>query len=234
MKQILVLLLLFVTCVDAFATWSIIVVDPRTKEIGIAGASCSYNCYGIGGIIPGKGAVIVQAMSDKDARDKGLEMVIAEVSPDEIIAAIRDPKFDPENQQYAVVSLKYLNSPGTYTGTSTNPFKGSLTTAGVSVQGNTLTNQSEIRHILDAVLQAQQQLLRIEDVLMIALEAGSKAGGDKRCGDQKATSAFITVAKPDDTRRKPWLDLVIFGQPKGGPNAVALLREKFDRWKAKK
>jgi uncharacterized Ntn-hydrolase superfamily protein len=55
---------------NALATWSIIIVDPGTGEIGIAGASCTKNCYGIGEIIPGKGAIIVQAMSNSRARRK--------------------------------------------------------------------------------------------------------------------------------------------------------------------
>ncbi|MEO8402983.1 MAG: hypothetical protein ABI480_00250 [Chitinophagaceae bacterium] len=45
---------------SAFA-WSIIVVDPKTKQIGIAGASCTQGVYGIGAIYPGEGAVVVQA-----------------------------------------------------------------------------------------------------------------------------------------------------------------------------
>jgi hypothetical protein len=54
----------------AFATWSIIIIDPVTEEIGIAGASCTYNCYGIGKIIPNVGAIIVQAMSNNAARKR--------------------------------------------------------------------------------------------------------------------------------------------------------------------
>ena len=58
-------------------------------------------------------------------------------------------------------------------------------------------------------------------IIMIALEAGSTSGGDKRCGEQKASSAFIIVAKPDD--KKPYINLNIFGQRKGGQNAVEML-----------
>ena len=66
---------------------------------------------------------------------------------------------------------------------------------------------------------------------MIALEAGSNAGGDKRCGAQKATSAFIMVAKPGSN--KPYLNLNIFGQGKGEQNAVTMLRGKFEKFKVK-
>jgi uncharacterized Ntn-hydrolase superfamily protein len=215
----------------SYATWSIIIIDPRTKEIGIAGASCTYNCYGIGRIIPNMGAVIVQAMSNSQAREKGVEMILAEAEPEQIIMAMRDPAFDPKRQQYAIVTIKYIDRPATYTGDSAMTYKGVLTARGISIQGNTLTNEHELKIILDAVLKGQKDSLHIADILMNALEAGSNAGGDKRCGEQKATSAFIMVAKPDS--RKSYVNLNIFGQVKGGQNAVIMLRKKFEKWKRK-
>lgn len=221
---------LFLSC-EAFATWSIIIIDPKTKEIGIAAASCTYNCYGIGRIIPGLGAIIVQAMSNNEAREKGIEMILAEASPEQIIKALQDSIFEPERQQYAVIIVKYIDQAKIYTGSSTKPFNGGLADYGVSVQGNTLTNETELQAVMDAVQKGKKDLLHITDILMTALEAGSNAGGDKRCGEQKSTSAFIMVASPDD--KKPYLDLSIFGQAQGKQNAVDLLRIKFNKWKKK-
>ncbi|MEB2777340.1 DUF1028 domain-containing protein [Algoriphagus sp. D3-2-R+10] len=214
-----------------FATWSIIMIDPKTNEIGIAGASCTYNCYGIGKIIPNMGAIIVQAMSNIEAREKGAEMILAETTPEQIILALRNPDFDPERQQYAVVTVKYIDSPGTYTGNSTDQYNGTLTKSGVSVQGNTLTSDSALKTIMEAVEKGQNESLNIAEILMSALEAGSTSGGDKRCGDQRASSAFILVAKPND--KKPYLNLNIFGQSKGGQNAVEMLRKKFEKFRRK-
>src|SRR6478609_8226814 len=115
--KILTLSLFFLITINSYATWSIIVIDPKTNEIGIAGASCTFSVYGIGGIIPGKGAIIVQAMSNKSAKKRGLQMMMANASPQQILDAIRDPQFDPEKQQYGIVCLKYLDQPLTYTGT---------------------------------------------------------------------------------------------------------------------
>ncbi len=225
------IIFILATCFPALATWSIIVIDAKTKEIGIAGASCSYNCYGIGSILPGQGAVIVQAMSNNQARARGIELLKKGATPEQIIAEMRKPEYDPERQQYAVVSINDKGLPATYTGQETHTYNGALTANGVSVQGNTLTNENEIKLIFDAVTKARQESRSIQDILMIALEAGSRAGGDKRCGDQKATSAFITVAKPNDNARNPYLNLVVYGQEKGGENAVTLLREKYEKWK---
>lgn len=233
MKKFLLMLTLPVvfTC-NVKATWSIIIIDPKTKEIGIAGASCTYSVYGIGGIIPGKGAVVVQAMSNKSAKNKGLQMILADASPEEILKAIRDPGFDPEQQQYGIVCLNNLDSPQTYTGTETTSDKGTLTSKGISVQGNTLSNTEMLNKILQAAINAQKASLSIQEVLMLALEAGAEYGGDKRCGNRKALSAFLTVAKPGDDAQRPYINL-IFNQQDGSTNGVKGLRKKFDIWKSR-
>lgn len=215
--------------INSFATWSIIVIDPKTKEIGIAGASCTYSVYGIGAIMPGKGAIVVQAMSNKAARNRGLNMIAANASPEQILAALKDPKFMPELQQYAIVCMNDLDKPATYTGSENYQHKGSFTARGVSIQGNTLTHENELQAVMDAVLKAQKESMSIQDVLMIALEAGAKAGGDNRCGARKASSAFITVARPGDDEDSPYLNLVVTDDDKS--NAVEALRKKFDKWK---
>jgi uncharacterized Ntn-hydrolase superfamily protein len=222
--------LLLISATQSFATWSIIVIDSKTKQIGIAGASCTQSVYGIGAIVPGKGAIVVQAMSNYFARVKGFEMIIAEATPSEILNAMMAPQYSPEMQQYAIVSVKYIDSPATYTGSLTTAYKGALTAKGISVQGNTLADSAELQLVMNAVLKAQQDALSIEDVLMLGLEAGAQLGGDKRCGDTKALSAFITVVNPNDDRRNPYLNLVSYGTVEK-VNAVEALRRKFNEWK---
>lgn len=229
---VLILGLLLIISAKAQATWSIIIIDPTTKEIGIAGASCTFSVYGIGGIIPGKGAVVVQAMSNKEARNKGLQMVIADASPEEILNAIKDPAFDPEQQQYAVVCINNINNPQVYTGTATTDDKSTVTAKGISIQGNTLTNKEMLNKILQVVLKAQASSLPIQEVLMLGMEAGAEYGGDKRCGDRKALSAFITVAKPDDDLKHPSFNLIV-NQGSDTGNAVKTLRKRFEQWKKK-
>lgn len=220
--------MLFVCC-GSSATWSIILIDERIHEIGIAGASCTHNCYGIGRIIPNEGAIIVQAMSNNQARKKGVEMILAAATPGQIITALRSPEFDPERQQYAIVTIKNIDEPATYTGDSAAQFKGAITKRGVSVQGNILESESELNLVMQAVEKGQHDSLNIADILMNALAAGANAGGDRKCGIQKAASAFITVAKPDD--KEPYLVLNILGQENGGQNAVEMLGNEFGKWK---
>lgn len=230
-RFILFLLLLTLPALRSFATWSIIVADPRTKEIGIAGASCTPSVYGIGAIVPGKGAIVVQAMSNGVARLDGFRMIMRGAAAAAILDKIRQPYYNPEQQQYAILCLDDISHPATYTGTKTTAHAGTLTGNGISVQGNTLTNPDELQAIFDAAVKAQQDSLPIQDILMLALEAGAKAGGDKRCGERKASSAFLTVSKPGEVD-KHWLNLVVYGNDDDTP-AVEALRREFDDWKAR-
>ena len=224
------ILLLIVLYLPSFGTWSIIVVDPKTKKIGIAGASCTPSVYGIGAIMPGKGAIVVQANGNPLAKLQGFRMIMDGATPAVILEKLRSLDFDPEHQQYAIISMDDSNHPVTYTGTQTTSYASTLTGNGITVQGNMLTNPDEVQAIFDAAVKAQKDSLPIQDILMIALEAGAKAGGDKRCGERKAASAFLTVSKPEDID-KHWLNLVILGDD-GHTHAVEALRQKFDDWKA--
>ncbi len=106
-----------------------------------------------------------------------------------------------------------------------------MTEKGISVQGNTLTNDGEIAAVLKAAVEAQQSGAAIEEILMKALEAGAEHGGDNRCGSRKASSAFLTVAKPTDNVNNPSLNLIV-NQTDETSNAVVLLRKKLDNRKA--
>jgi len=224
------ILLQMVLCISSFATWSIIVVDPKTKKIGIAGASCTPSVYGIGAIMPGKGAIVVQANGNPLAKLQGFRMIMDGATPAAILEKLRSPDFDPEHQQYAIISMDDISHPITYTGTQTISYASTLTGNGITVQGNMLTNPDEVQIIFDAAVKAQKDSLPIQDILMIALEAGARSGGDKRCGERKAASAFLTVSKPEDID-KHWLNLVVLGDD-GRTHAVEALRQKFNDWKA--
>ena len=229
------MLAFLLTSQNSFATWSIIIVDSATGEIGIAGASCTYSVYGIGGIVPGKGAIVDQAMSNMNAKRKGMEMLKSGSSPEEILYVIIDPTFDPGSnlQQYGIVSINHMDKPITFTGGSTHPSRGSYTADGISIQGNTLANENVLKAVYDTVANARKRGLSIRETLIKALLAGSEAGGDIRCGRQKASSAFITVMKPGDNPKKPYVNLVVSGISKGGSNAVSVLENLYLKWEIK-
>jgi uncharacterized Ntn-hydrolase superfamily protein len=212
----------------ASATWSIVAVDPRTREVGAAGASCTPFVVGILGLAPGRGAIVVQAMSNPMARVRGVEMLNDGATPAAIIRTLREPQFDPENQQYGVAALG-ADSGAAYTGTAAYAESATAHGAGVAVQGNTLPSKEVVHAAMAAFRAAADSGLPLAERLLRALEAGSAAGGDRRCGRQAAHSAFLGVARPGDAPRNPYVRLIIPDQEDTGINPVHLLRGEYER-----
>ena len=194
---------------QAHATWSVIVLDPETRSIGLAGASCSDYVAGIAGFVPGKGAVMAQAASNWQAKTKAEELIRTGTAPDQILATIIDPNFDPDfsRQQYAIMTFDAFDKPVTYTGTNTEDYHGAITGNGFSTQGNMLPGSAVLEAVATSINATRKAKQPIEEILLKALEAGASAGGDKRCGKQRATSAFITVIRADLPWWEPYLNL---------------------------
>jgi uncharacterized Ntn-hydrolase superfamily protein len=129
-----------------------------------------------------------------------------------------------KNQQYAIISLDSTELPLTYTGTHLDDTKGSRNAKGVTVQGNVLVSENVLDKTLEVFLKANGTLT---EKLVKALEAGAKEGGDKRCGEQMARSAFVTVFNKTDNARWPYFHLVVYGNEKGGVPAVEYLAKEF-------
>jgi uncharacterized Ntn-hydrolase superfamily protein len=226
LKHLCYLVLILVLPSNAYATWSIIAVDRKTGETGIAGASCTSDVTGIASVVPGKGAIVVQAASNYFARVQGAGLIDKGAPPNEILATIRDKQFDPEDQQYGMVTLYDDSAPLVYSGVNISDWRGARLGADVATLGNTLVGQA----VTDDAFQAfdTHRDKPLADRLMLALNAGAKAGGDKRCGTQHARSAFVMVYQPQTDSN---LTLAVTGIKLGGKPAVALLNEQFERWK---
>jgi uncharacterized Ntn-hydrolase superfamily protein len=218
---------------SASATWSIIVIDPSSRLIGVAAASCTFDVYGIAGFVPGKGAVISQSIGNPAARELALKLLNEGVALDSVMRIITAPTFDRqvEEQQYAMATVAGDRAQFTGRAMGTH-YAGQRSANGVLVQGNSLTGAAVLDRALDAVREARRAGRSMEDVLMAGLEAGAAAGGDARCGAQRATSAFVVVVKPDNRPHLPFLTLAVFGVDRSGVNAVSLLRSRLTRWQA--
>ncbi len=212
----------------ASSTWSIVAVDPETKEVGSAGASCTGFVAGIVGLAPGHGVIVAQARSNGQARELGVKMLAEGSSPEAIVRAVANEEFDAnvQQQQCGVVALGFESTPGVFTGTNTSGWQGHATGTGVAVQGNILTGPDVVAKALAAF--EDNPSLPLAERLLLALEAGSEAGGDTRCGEQDALSSYLAVARPEDPRSEPHVRLIVPGQRPGGPNPVQLLRQLFE------
>jgi uncharacterized Ntn-hydrolase superfamily protein len=200
----------------ALATWSIVAVDPRTREVGAALASCIYvdgfRSEQVAELVPGTGAVVAQALSNADARAAIAAAIARGASPAAALAAAVAPGADEKLgidlsrlRQYGAVTFEA--GPVSYTGAWNGDWAGARAGSGVSVQGNLLRGPE----VVDAALAAYQKEAGacLAGRLLAALEAGARAGGDRRCvAELGALTAFVTVAEPDDARGEPGLALL--------------------------
>ncbi len=219
---ILILTTFFTRNVDA--TWSIIAVDRDTGEIGIAGASCTFDVQGIASIVPDKGAIVVQAASNYFARMKGVDLMEKDVAPADILKAMSNKQFEPEKQQYGIIVLTEDTTPLVHSGSVIKNWNGSKVGDDFAVLGNILVNKEVIDNAFSKYNAMRKEF--IGDRLMSALKAGEKAGGDKRCGAQYARSAFISVYNP---KEGAILKLSVYGIEKGGKPAVTELQQQYNR-----
>ena len=228
-KLACLLALLFLLPNAATATWSIVAVDVATGEVGSAGASCTGFVAGIVGVAPGHGVIVAQARSNGQAREEGVRMLRAGAAPEAIIAAVANSTFDPnfEEQQYGVAALGTASKSASFTGASTHAWQGHEIADGVAVQGNILTGPEVVSATFKAFKESSS--VSLAERLLLALEAGGAAGGDKRCGKQRALSSYLVVSRPDDAENAYHLTVVVPGQKPGGPNAVDVLRKHYEK-----
>jgi hypothetical protein len=185
-------------------------------------------------------------------RNQVFELLQEGQSADEIVAQVSDTTFDPAaaRRQYGVVTISGDSGQASgFTGSENQDWAGDrqVPAAPVSVQGNLLEGEAVVNNALAAFEAAAEAGDPLHGQLMAALEAGSAAGGDRRCNQngvrQTASAAFIMVADADQQpftvralgetaageANTPILYLSVT-EPQGGENAVSRLRTQYDQW----
>src|SRR5258705_3202893 len=197
-------------------TWSIIVLDRTTGFIGVAGASCPSDVYGIMALVPGTGALVAQAIANPPAMREAIRLLRAGVAPDSILRAISSPALDSalQDRQYGIIT--FASGQAQFTGTALRAYRGERSADGVLVQGNVLARPAVLERALEAIQQARTAGKPMEDVIMAGLKAGADAGGDSRCGGQRAAAAVLAVDKPGDIPNWPKCALRVGGAHRGG------------------
>ncbi|MGE0364021.1 MAG: DUF1028 domain-containing protein [Vicinamibacterales bacterium] len=184
-----------------FGTFSIVAVDPATRELGVGVQS---RAFGAGAAVPyakaGVGAVATQAAANRQYGPKAIALLEQGLSPAEVVTRITDEDPGRDTRQVAVIDM--LGRSAVYTGRrvierNADPkdlvhlggYAGHVTGVNVSAQGNTLAS----RAVVEAMAAAYQNGTgTMAERLMDALDAGQARGGDTR-GMQ---SAGLLVVRP--------------------------------------
>lgn len=215
---------LFLLCAGWYqvqATFSVVLVDSETGEIGLATITCVAN-IDLLAVLPviavEKGAAAIQAAGDFDGSRRpivfdGLQMGVDPVTILADAAQISGHEF----RQYGIVDIQERAI--TFTGSTTQaqlPWAGGVTgrigNITYAVQGNVLAGECVLMALEDAVLNTKGDM---PELLMVAMQAAKDAGGDGRCSCTGPTAEScgcppnplgksghiggIIVARPGDT-----------------------------------
>jgi uncharacterized Ntn-hydrolase superfamily protein len=180
---------------DPVATFSILGYDPQTGEVGGAVQS---RVFAVGnGVLWAEadvGIVTTQAIVDVSYGPKGLALLRAGMTPQAIVRALLDSDPDPGyrgqpwpkgGRQFAVMDAK--GNYAVHTGPEATAWAGHKTGKFCTAQGNILAGEAVVNDMVTA-FEATEGHLSLR--LMAALDAGQKAGGDKR-GMQSAAMLIV-------------------------------------------
>lgn len=204
------------------ATFSILGYDPATGELGGAVQSRVFSVgNGVLWAEAGVGVAATQAIVDVSYGPQALKLLELGYQPDKIVKLIYESDPDPrpagwskQGRQFAVMNAK--GEYAAFTGPKATEWAGHKGGKFCTAQGNILTGEAVVKEMVEAFEQTSGHLsLR----LLAALEAGQKAGGDRR-GMQSA--AMLIVKKDGGV----WLhnDVVLRLQVDDNPQPIVELR----------
>jgi uncharacterized Ntn-hydrolase superfamily protein len=180
------------------ATFSICAIDPNTGESGVA---VTTRVPFVGRAVPwvraGVGAVATQAWTVVEYGRQALDLMEKNVEPKQAIDLLLADDRAKEQRQLALIDMRGRTA--AFTGKETNAWAGSRQGAGYTVQGNILVGREVVDAVADHFESTAGTGMRLAERLILALEAGQKAGGDKRRG--RFQSAAVRIADPKDPGR---------------------------------
>ena len=187
----------------AQATWSILIVDTRTGEIGLASATCLIRLdlrELTPVLISGVGGVTAQSAGDSTGLNRSLirDRLIQGVALDDILAELA--VFDAgshQSRQYGMIDV--TGDTLTFSGSNASDWAGGQTgqlgDIAWAVQGNILTGPNVVQDAVDAIVNTDGDLA---DKLMASMIAAREAGGDGRCSCAPTTPTACGSPPPGD------------------------------------
>jgi len=254
-------LLVLAAASSAWATWSIVIADSRTKEVAVGTVTC-LTSYDLLAIVPvvvvGKGAGACQASGDFDGRRRPIifDGLKAGTSPQQILNQLANVT-GHQSRQYGIADTQARMI--TFTGTSTFQWAGGVIgsqgTMVYAIQGNILAGDCVVPAIEEAIRNTPGD---VPARLMAGMQAARVKGGDGRCSCSPnnptscgcpppnfAKSGHIgglVVARIGDTDDSVcnasgcadgdyFMRLNVAFQSPGNPDPVAQLQTLFEAWR---
>ncbi|HZU19722.1 MAG TPA: DUF1028 domain-containing protein [Gaiellaceae bacterium] len=204
-------------------TFSIVAADLEAGEVGCAVQS---KYFSVGSVVPwaqaGVGAVATQAAGVAVYGRRVLEELARGAAPDAALERVLAEDAGRETRQLGVVTAD--GRAAAFTGGSCLDWAGHRTGAGFAVQGNILAGAAVVDEMVRAYEETTGPLV---ERLVGALEAGQRAGGDRR-GQQSA--ALVVERRGGRSESREGIDRICDLRVEDHPEPIAELRRLVGIW----
>lgn len=201
---------------QALATWSIVVVNTRTREVCVASATC-LSSFNLKKDLPvlkvGLGAGAAQSFIDisATARVKMANGFLAGTSPQDILTQIQGSVSAFQSRQYGIVDMTH--DPVTFTGTScgldADGVSGIVGDLRYAIQGNVIVDDSLVLLAETALLSTPGDL---SQKVMAAMEAARAIGGDGRCSCSDIAPNSCSPLPPPAPFKSAHVGFIVLGR----------------------
>lgn len=181
-------------------TYSIVAIDKENGEIGVAVQS---HWFSVGSVVPwaepSAGAVATQAFANTLYGYLGLKLMESGLSADKTLSCLLS--LDDQREKRQVGMIDSMGNVAVHTGSNCIPFSGHIKGKDYTVQANMMLNSKVWKEIARTFEKSSGKL---SERMILALEAGEKAGGDVR-GRQSCAVLVVKLVSSNE----PWKDRVV-------------------------
>ena len=189
-----------------FHTFSIVAVDPATRETGVA-VTTRNPC--VGNAVPwvraGVGAVATQGGTRVEYGPDLLDLLAQGVAPKAALDRLVAADADRERRQVGVIDIQGRSAQWTGAGQRGAESRGDWVAeksgATFAVQGNSLVSPAVVDAVADAFQASAGSPRHLADRLIEALAAGHALGGDGRHGETQSAAVLVADPRPGMSRR---------------------------------
>jgi uncharacterized Ntn-hydrolase superfamily protein len=189
-----------------FHTFSIVAIDPRTGESGVA-VTTRRPCVGgaVPWVRPGVGAVATQGGTRLEYGTELLDLIEAGLSPQEAMDRIVAADEGRERRQVGVIDLRgrtaQWTGSGQYGAEAQGDWVEEVTGLNFAVQGNSLVDVAVAHRVAEVFERSEGSARHLADRLIEALDAGQRMGGDGRHGETQSAAVLVADPRPGVSRR---------------------------------
>jgi len=189
-----------------FHTFSIVAIDPRTGESGVA-VTTRRPCVGgaVPWVRPGVGAVATQGGTRLEYGTELLDLIEAGLSPQEALDRLVEADEGRERRQVGVIDARgrtaQWTGSGQYGAEAQGDWVEEVTGLNFAVQGNSLVDVAVAHRVADVFRRSEGSARHLADRLIEALDAGQRMGGDGRHGETQSAAVLVADPRPGVSRR---------------------------------